>query len=91
MDKPYIDMNTDLRKKAENSFENYFFKLINNAFFGKTMENMRENGDIKLVTTERLRDYLMSEPNYHTVKFFTENLLAVERKKQKYLWTNLSI
>ena len=85
MDKPYIDMNTDLRKKAENSFENYFFKLINNAFFGKTMENMRENRDIKLVTTERLRDYLMSEPNYHTVKFFTENLLAVERKKQKYL------
>ena len=56
-------MNTDLRKKAENSFENYFFKLINNAFFGKTMENMRENRDIKLVTTERLRDYLMSEPN----------------------------
>ena len=63
MDKPYIDMNTDLRKKAENSFENYFFKLIKNAFFGKTMENMRENRDIKLVTTERLRDYLMSEPN----------------------------
>ena len=83
--KPYIDMNTDLRKKAKNDFEKDFFKLMNNAVFGKTMENVRKHRDIKLVTTERRRNYLVSEPNYHTTNFFTENLLEIEMKKQKYL------
>ena len=85
--KPYIDINTDLRKKAKNDFEKDFFKLMNNAVFGKTMENVRKHRDIKLVTTERRRNYLVSEPNYHTTKFFTEHLLATEMKKkrQKYL------
>ena len=50
---------------------------MNNAVFGKTMENVRKHRDIKLVTTERRRNYLVSEPNYHTTKFFTENLLAI--------------
>ena len=68
-------MNTDLRKKAKNDFGKDFFKLMNNAVFGKTMENAGKNGDIKLVTTERRRNYLVSEPNYKTTKFFTENLL----------------
>ena len=49
------------------------------------MENVRKNRDIKLVTTEGRSSYLMSEPNYHTTKFFTEHLLAIEMKKQKYL------
>ena len=83
--KPYIDMNTGLRKKTKNDFEKDFFKLMNNAVFGKTMENVRKHRDIKLVTTERRRNYLVSEPNYHTTKFFTENLLAIEMKKTEIL------
>ena len=57
---------------------------MNNAVFGKTMENVRKHRDIKLVTTERGRNYLASEPNYNKTKFFTENLLAIEMKKLKY-------
>ena len=45
------------------------------------MENVRKHRDIKLVTTKRRRDYLVSEPNHYTTKFFTENLLAIELKK----------
>ena len=54
---------------------------MNNAVFGKTMENMRKHKDFKLVTTERRRNYLASEPNYQTAKCFTENLLVIEMKK----------
>ena len=73
--KSCIDINTDLRKKGENDFEKDFFKLMNNAVFGKSMENVRKHRDNKLVATERRRNYLVSEPNYHTKKFFTEYLL----------------
>ena len=55
--------------------------MINNTVFGKTMKSMRKHPDIKLVTTERRRNYLVSEPNYHTTKFLTENLLAIEIRK----------
>ena len=82
--KPYIDMNTGLRKKANNYFEKDFFKLMNNAVFEKTIENVRKNRDIKLVRTERRTNYLVSEPNDHTTKFFTKNLLAIEMKEKKY-------
>ena len=86
--KPYIDMNTDLRKKAKNDFETDFLKLINNAVFGKTMENVRKHRAIKLVTTEERRNYLVSEPNYHTTKIFTEHLLAIEKKRRKEILLN---
>ena len=81
--KPYIDMNTKLRKEAKNEFEKDFFKLMNNSVFGKTMENVRKHRDIKLVTTDEKRNKLVSEPNYHTTKHFSENLLAIEMKKTK--------
>ena len=78
-------MNTKLTQKAKNNFEKDFLKLMNNAVFGKTMENVRTHRSIKLVTTERRRNYLVSEPNYHTTKFFTENLLAKEMRKTQIL------
>ena len=59
--------------------------MVNNAVFGKTMENVRKYRNIKLVTTERRRNYLVSEPNCHTTKFFTENLLAIEMSKTQVL------
>ena len=80
--KPYIDMNTKLRKEAKNEIEKDFFKLMNNAVFGKTMENIKEHRDIRLVTTDK-RTRLVSEPNYHTTKYFSEKLLAIKMKKTK--------
>ena len=68
-----------------------FLELMNNVIFGKTMENVRRNRDIKLVTTERRRNYLVSEPTFHNTTFFTEKLLTIEMKKLKYLSINLCI
>ena len=81
--KLYIDMNTELRKQAKNDFAKDFFKLMNNSVFRKTMENVRKHRDIKLVTTDKKRNQLVSETNYHTTKWFPENLLAIEMKKTK--------
>ena len=77
-----------MAKKAKNEFKKDFFKLMNNSVFGKTRENVRKHGDIKLLTTERNRHYLVSEPNHHTTKWFLKNLLAVEMRKQNYLFIN---
>ena len=65
-------MNTGLRKQAKNDFEKDFYKLMNNAAFGKTMENVRKHRDIKLVTTDKRTDQLVSKPNYRTTKWFSE-------------------
>ena len=66
--KEYIDMNTKLRAKAKNDFEKYFLKLMSSSVFGKAMENVRKHRDIKLVTTDKRRNQLVSVPNYHTTK-----------------------
>ena len=81
--KKYIDINTELRKKASNDFEKDFFKLMNKAVFVKTMENVRKHRDIKLVKTNCKRNKLVSEPNYHTMKLTEENLSIIEMKKVK--------
>ena len=75
-------MNTELRKQAKNDFEKVFFKLTNNSVFGKTLENVRKHRDIKLVTIDKRRNQLVSEPNYHKTKWFSENLLAIEMKNK---------
>ena len=74
-------MNTELRKNAKNDFEKDFFKLMNNSVFGKTMENVRNHRDIKLVTTDKRRSILASEPNYHSTKYISRDLLKMEMKK----------
>ena len=81
--KPQINMNTKLRTETKNYLEKDSFKLMNNAVFGKTMENVRKHRDIKLVTIDKKRNQLASEPNYHTRKIFSKNLLAIEMKKTK--------
>ena len=63
-------MNTELRKQAKNDFEKDFFELMNNSVFGKTMENVRKQRNIKLLTTDKRRNQLVSEPNYHTKNGF---------------------
>ena len=80
--KPYVDMNTELRKVASNDFENDFYKLMNNAVFGKTMENVRKHRDIKLVTTNK-KNKLVSEPNYHTMNYISKDLSIIKMKKTK--------
>ena len=65
------------------------FKLMNNSVFGKTMENVRKHRDIKLVTTDKRRNQLASEPNYHTKKWFSQNSLAIEIKKIKVKMNDL--
>ena len=74
-------MNIGYRKNAKNEFEKDFFKLMNNFLFGKTMENIRNHRDIKLVTSDKRRKRLVSEPNYHSHKNFSEHLMAIEIKR----------
>ena len=79
--KPYIDMNTELRKESKNEFEKNLFKLMNNSMFGKTMENVRNHRDITVVTTNKQRNKFASEHNYHSTKYISKDLLIMEIKK----------
>ena len=76
-------MNTKLKKDAKNDFEKDFFKLMINVLFGKAMQNKRKHRDFELVTCDKRRSILVSEPNYHTSKYISEDLMIIEMEK---LW-----
>lgn len=93
--KKYIDLNTTLRQEAKTTFEKDFFKLLNNAIFGKTIENKRKQANVKLVTKWRdtnnktnkhlCADKLITRPNLKSVSIFSENLIAVELNHDKIM------
>ena len=87
--KPYIYMNTKLRTQAKNDFEKDYFKLKNNSTFGKTMENIRKDRDIKLVNNDKKRKVLASEPNNHATKPISKDLLIMEMKKREFYMNKL--
>ena len=76
-------MNTELRKLAKDDFEKDLFKLMNNAVFRKTMENIRKHRNIKLVSTDKKINKLVSEPNHHAINYISENLSIIEMNKTK--------
>ena len=84
--KEYIDLNTELRTKAKNDFEKDFFKLLNNAVFGKTMENIEKRVNVKLVTTREKAMKLSSDPNFESFTIFDENLIAIHMKREKLFY-----
>ena len=84
--KIYIDLNTELRTAATNDFEKYFFKLMNNSVFGKTMENMRNRVGIKLVNNKKRAEKLSAKPNFNHCNIFSEDLVAIHMKKMKLVF-----
>ncbi|KAK3743282.1 hypothetical protein QZH41_005792 [Actinostola sp. cb2023] len=84
--KKYINLNTELRTAAKNDFEKDFFKLMNNSVFGKTMENIRNRQDIKLVSTEKQAAKLVAQPNFYRRTIFSEHLCAVHMRKTELIF-----
>ena len=84
--KAYIELNTNLRSKAQNEFEKDFFKLMNNSVFEKTMENIRNRVNIRLVNNQKSLKKCAAEPNFDQCTLFSENLVAVHMKKTELLF-----
>ncbi len=82
--KSYIDFNTEKRKHAANDFEKDFYKLMNNSVFGKTMENLRKRGNVKLVNDKVKLSKLIASPSFYAFRIFSEDLAAVNMKKTKF-------
>ena len=82
----YISLNTKLRTEAKNEFEKDFFKLMNNSVFGKTMENIRNRVDIKLVNNKKQAEKLSAKPNFKHCNIFSEDLVAIHMKKMKLVF-----
>ncbi len=80
---PYIKLNTDMRAKGTTDFEKDFYKLMNNSVFGKTMENVRNRVNVKLVMNERALGKLAKKANFKSANIFSENLIAVHMEKTK--------
>ena len=84
---PYIRMNTEFRKQAKNDFEKNFYKLMNNSVFGKTMENLRNRVDIKIVRSnekDKIRK-LVASPLYSRHAIFTNDLVGIDMRKSRLL------
>ncbi|PFX30928.1 Schlafen family member 5 [Stylophora pistillata] len=84
--KEYIDLNTSLRTKANNDFEKDFYKLMNNAVFGKTMENIRKRVDVRLVTSDEKAKKLTNKVNFKHCTIFSEDLCAIHMGKTQILF-----
>ena len=87
--KEYIDFNTKLRTAAANDFEKDFYKLMNNAVFGKTMENIRKHRNIKLVTNQEVYLMAVMKPNFKSGVRFSSNLMGCEMGKIKVVMNKL--
>ena len=83
--KSYTELNTKLRRKVKNEFGKNIYKLMNNSVFSKTMKNLRKDKDLKLIKTERRGKYLVSQPNYYSTRYFSENLISIEMKKKQII------
>ena len=87
--KKYINKNTESRTRAKNDFEKDFFKLMNNSVFGKTMENIRNRVDVKLVASREMASKLSVKPNFQHCTIFDENLVAIHMRKTALKLINL--
>ena len=84
--KKYIVLNTELRTAAANAFEKDFFQLMNNSVFGKTMENIRNRVEIKLVIDKKQAETLSAKPNFNHCNIFSEDLVVIHMKKTRLVF-----